>query len=50
MRASKLRKITERKEAGMKKALSKKALVQEAAFWAGIKKASTGAPGSVCHK
>jgi hypothetical protein len=34
----------------MKKALSKKALVQEDAFWAGTKKASTGAPGSVCHK
>lgn len=34
----------------MKKALSKKAALREAAFWAGVKKAAGENPGKVCHK
>ncbi len=34
----------------MKKAMSKKALVREAAFWERIKKAAGENPGKVCHK
>jgi hypothetical protein len=34
----------------MKKALSPKALAQEAAFWDRLKKATTTNPGKVCHK
>jgi len=34
----------------MKKALTKEALAQEAAFWDDLKKAAKGKPGKVCHK
>ena len=34
----------------MKKALSKKALIQEAALWNSMKKAAKENPGKVCHK
>jgi len=34
----------------MKKTLSKKALVKEAAFWNEIKKVVRENPGKVCHK
>jgi hypothetical protein len=34
----------------MKKTLSKKALVKEAAFWTEIKKVERESPGKVCHK
>jgi len=34
----------------MKKALSKKALAQEATFWDNLKKATKENPGKVCHK
>jgi hypothetical protein len=34
----------------MKKALSKKALDQEATFWDSLKKAAKENPGKVCHK
>jgi hypothetical protein len=34
----------------MKKALSKKALVQEAALWNSLKKAVKERPGKVCRK
>jgi len=34
----------------MKKALTKKALAKEAAFWDGLVKATKGNPGKVCHK
>jgi hypothetical protein len=34
----------------MKKAISEKALVQEAAFWEKLKKATKENPGKVCHK
>jgi hypothetical protein len=41
----------ERKEVKrMKKALSKEALAQEAAFWESLKKATKENPGKVCHK
>jgi len=41
----------ERKEVKrMKKALSEKALAQEAAFWESLKKATKENPGKVCHK
>jgi hypothetical protein len=34
----------------VKKALSKKALVKEAAFWTAFKKAAQENPGKLCHK
>ena len=34
----------------MKKTLSKKALVKEAAFWADFRKVVRENPGKVCHK
>jgi len=34
----------------MKKPLSKKALLQEAAFWGNLKKVSKEYPGKVCRK
>ena len=34
----------------MKKALSEKALIHEAALWDGLKKAVKENPGKVCHK
>jgi hypothetical protein len=34
----------------MKKELSKKALVREAALWDGLKKAVKENPGKICHK
>lgn len=34
----------------MKKPLSKKAMVREAAFWGSIKRAAGDNPAKVCHK
>lgn len=34
----------------MKKTMSKKSLVKEAAFWADLSKAVKENPGKVCHK
>jgi hypothetical protein len=34
----------------MKKALSEKALIQEAVFWDRLKKVIRGNPGKTCHK
>jgi hypothetical protein len=34
----------------MRKALSKKALAKEAAFWESFKKVTKENPGKVCHK
>lgn len=34
----------------MKRALSKRALAKEAAFWEKIKKVAIENPGKVCHK
>jgi hypothetical protein len=35
---------------GMKKTVSNKALVKEAAFWTAVTKAAKENPGKVCHK
>jgi hypothetical protein len=44
-------KSIERMEVGrMKKALSEKALAQEAAFWDRLKKVTSENPGKTCHK
>ena len=44
-------KLIERKEVvRMKKALSEKALLQEAAFWDRLKKVTRENPGKTCHK
>ncbi len=40
----------ERRWSRMKKALSKEALVKEAAFWSDFRKAVKENPGKVCHK
>ena len=34
----------------MKKTVSGKALVKEAAFWANVRKAAVENPGKICHK
>ncbi len=34
----------------MKKTVSKKALVKEAAYWNAMKQAAKMTPGTVCHK
>lgn len=34
----------------MKKTVSKVALLKEASFWTGLKKAAGENPGKVCHK
>ena len=37
-------------DGGMKKGVSKKALLKEASFWNALKKAVRENPGKVCHK
>jgi hypothetical protein len=42
--------VAERRWDRMKKTVSKKALVKEAAFWSDFRKAVKENPGKICHK